>query len=109
MYLKSVTEDIKSNEKKDKAIKSDKEIVSKSDSKRNKNIISDLKIENYRELENYDRGNRKTWAWNIEKQLAQKSIMYARIEMYNKVPQNMKTIRNLKQFKREIKMWIANK
>ncbi|XP_070168254.1 uncharacterized protein [Polyergus mexicanus] len=55
MYSKSVIEDIKSDEKKDKIIKSDKEIVSKSESKKNKDIISaDLKIED-QELESHDR------------------------------------------------------
>ncbi|KAM0724737.1 Tyrosine-protein phosphatase non-receptor type 7 [Formica fusca] len=55
MYSKSVIEDIKSDEKKDKIIKSDKEIVSKSESKKNKDIISaDLKIED-QELESRDR------------------------------------------------------
>ncbi|CAL1686361.1 unnamed protein product [Lasius platythorax] len=52
MYSKSVTEDIKSDEKKDKAMKSDKEIVSKSESRKNKDVISaDLKVEDH-ELEN---------------------------------------------------------
>ncbi|KAL6420535.1 hypothetical protein ACFW04_012016 [Cataglyphis niger] len=55
MSSKSVIEDIKSDEKKDKPIKSDKEIVSKSESKKNKDIISaDLKIEDH-ELESRDR------------------------------------------------------
>ncbi|XP_011253586.1 uncharacterized protein LOC105249654 [Camponotus floridanus] len=55
MYLKSLTESIRFDEKKDKVIKSDKEIVSKGDSRKNKDIISaDLKIEDH-ELESHDR------------------------------------------------------
>lgn len=55
MHLKSITEGIRLDEKKDKIIKSDKEIVSKGDSKKNKDIVSaDLKIEDH-ELESHDR------------------------------------------------------
>lgn len=54
MYLKS-TEGIRFDEKKDKVIKSDKEIVSKGESRKNKDIISaDLKIEDH-ELDSHDR------------------------------------------------------
>lgn len=53
MYSKSITEGI--NEKKDKIIKSDKEIVSEDESRKNKDIISaDLKIEDH-EPESQDR------------------------------------------------------
>lgn len=54
MYSKSITEDIKLDEKKDKVIKTDKEIVSKDELRKNKDIISaDLKIEDHEE--GYDR------------------------------------------------------
>lgn len=54
VYSKSITEDIKFDETKGKAIK-DKEIVSKGESRKNQGTISaDLKMEDH-ELESYDR------------------------------------------------------
>lgn len=59
-----------------------------------------------------ERATRQSENLNIEYKkttAVQKSIMYDGIKMYNRVPNYMTNIKDLKQFKGEVRHWILNK